>query len=171
MKTVVFRLGHRVFRDQRMTTHCALVSRAFGSSQMIYSGERDGEMENSIRKVVEKWGGDFEINYEKNWKKIIRRWKGYKILLTMYGINLPDIIEKIRGLKKDLLIIVGGEKVPSDVYDVIDYQVAVTNQPHSEVGALSVFLDWYFHGEELKNEFKNAKVKIKPRLKGKVVVK
>jgi tRNA (cytidine56-2'-O)-methyltransferase len=166
---VLLRLGHRIFRDQRMTTHCALTARAFGCEKMVYSGERDGEMEKSVMDVAKRWGGNFEVVYEKNWKKFLSQFPGKKVLLTMYGINLPDVIEKIRPIK-DLLVIVGSEKVPSEIYEMIDYQVAVTLQPHSEVAALAVFLDWYFAGEEMKKEFKDAKIKIIPQERGKKTI-
>jgi tRNA (cytidine56-2'-O)-methyltransferase len=136
---------------------------------MVYSGEKDSEMEKSIQDVVKRWGGNFEIVYEKNWKKFLSLFPGKKVLLTMYGINLPDIIDKIRPIK-DLLVVVGSEKVPGEVYELVDYQVAVTLQPHSEVAALAVFLDWYFSGEEMKKEFENAKIKIIPQEKGKKTI-
>ena len=166
---VLLRLGHRIFRDQRMTTHCALTARAFGCEKMVYSGERDGEMEKSVMDVAKRWGGNFEVVYEKNWKKFLSQFPGKKVLLTMYGINLPDIIERIKPIK-DLLVIVGSEKVPSEIYDLIDYQVAVTLQPHSEVAALAVFLDWYFASQEMKKEFRDAKIKIIPQEKGKKTI-
>ncbi|MBU5688250.1 MAG: tRNA (cytidine(56)-2'-O)-methyltransferase [Candidatus Aenigmarchaeota archaeon] len=169
MSIVLLRLGHRIFRDQRMTTHCALTARAFGCEKMIYSGEKDSEMEKSIEDVAKRWGGDFKVLYEKNWKKVVNSFPGKKVLLTMYGVNLPNIIEKIRPIK-DLLVIVGSEKVPADIYDMIDYQIAVSLQPHSEVAALAVFLDWYFQGKELEKEFNNAKIKIIPQEKGKKTI-
>lgn len=170
MKIWVLRLSHRISRDERVSTHCSLVARAFGADGIIYSGDKDDSVIDSIEKVVDKWGGSFQVNYEKNWKKIIKEWKGYTILLTMYGINLPDTIEKIRNLKKDLLIIVGSEKVHPEVYELVDYQVAVANQPHSEIAALSVFLDRYFKGKQLSKKF-NGKVRIVPMKKGKKVEK
>ncbi len=169
MSIVLLRLGHRIFRDQRMTTHCALTARAFGCEKMIYSGEKDSEMEKSVRDVADRWGGRFEVTYEKNWKNFVKSFSGKKILLTMYGINLPDIIEKIKPIK-DLLVIVGSEKIPPEIYELIDYQVAVTLQPHSEVAALAVFLDQYFEGREMKNEFENAKIKIIPQERGKKTI-
>ncbi|MCX8179131.1 MAG: tRNA (cytidine(56)-2'-O)-methyltransferase [Candidatus Aenigmarchaeota archaeon] len=169
MGLTLLRLGHRIFRDQRITTHCALTARAFGCDKMIYSGEKDTEMEKSVEDVVKRWGGNFEIIYEKNWKKVVKSFSGKKVLLTMYGINLPNIIEKIREIK-DMLIIVGSEKVPAEIYELIDYQVAVTLQPHSEVAALAVFLDYYFEGKEMEKEFENAKIKIVPKEKGKKII-
>jgi len=152
-----------------MTTHCALAARALGCNKMIYSGEKDAETEKSVKNVVERWGGEFEIEYEKNWKGFLKKWHGKVILLTMYGINLPDIIHEIKSLNEDLVVIIGSEKVPADVYDYVDYQIAVTNQPHSEVAALAVFLDHYFEGKELEKIFSNPKIEIVPKMKGKEV--
>ena len=170
MSIWVLRLGHRLHRDERVSTHCGLIARAFGTDGIIYSGYKDDSLIDSIEKVVERWGGQFQVKYEKNWKRIIKEWKGYVILLTMYGINLPNAIEEIRKLEKKLLIIIGGEKVPGEVYDLVDYQIAVTNQPHSEIGSLAVFLDWYFGGKELSKEF-DGKVKVIPKTKGKKLKK
>ncbi|MBU5689986.1 MAG: tRNA (cytidine(56)-2'-O)-methyltransferase [Candidatus Aenigmatarchaeota archaeon] len=168
MSITLLRLGHRIFRDQRITTHCALTARAFGCEKMIYSGEKDSETEKSVIDVVNRWGGNFKIEYEKNWKNFLKNSKSKKILLTMYGVNLPNIIEKIRS-EKDIVLIVGSEKVPADIYQMIDYQVAVTLQPHSEVAALAVFLDWYFSGKEMERKFENAKMEIIPMERGKNV--
>jgi len=66
-----------------------------------------------VRRVVENWGGEFKVNYVEDWKKILKDWKkmnGKIIHLTMYGINLPDIIDEVRSLwrsGKDLLIVCG----------------------------------------------------------------
>jgi len=169
MKIWVLRLGHRKVRDQRITSHCGLVARAFGADGITYSGERDKNLEKSIRKVVENWGGSFEIKYEKNWRKLIKNWKGKIAHLTMYGLPIQDKINEIRECKKDLLIIVGSEKVPGEVYDLSDWNVAFTNQPHSEVSALAVFLGEFFKWK-LKNKFEKGKIKIVPQQKGKKII-
>ena len=169
MPIFILRLGHRLHRDDRISTHCGLVARAFGADGIIYSGDKDDSLLSSVKKVVNNWGGSFIVIYEKNWKKVVNEWKkkGKVVLLTMYGINLPDKIEETRG-ENNLLIVIGSEKVPSEIYDLVDYQVAVTSQPHSEVAALAVFLDHYFGGKELKKEFSNGKMKIIPSEKGKI---
>jgi len=164
MKITVLRLGHRIFRDQRLTTHCALVVRTFGANEIIYTGEKDSEMENSVKDVVKRWGGPFKIKHEKSWKPILKNWKGKIIHLTMYGINLDDCIKKIP--KENLLIIIGGEKVPSELYQLSDFNIAIENQPHSEVAALAILLDKL----KLKKKFKNPKIKIIPQKKGKKLV-
>jgi tRNA (cytidine56-2'-O)-methyltransferase len=47
--------------------------------------------------------------------------------------------------------------------------IAVGNQPHSEIAALAIFLDRYFQGKELVNTFENAKMRIIPSSRGKRV--
>ncbi|MCD6236102.1 MAG: tRNA (cytidine(56)-2'-O)-methyltransferase [Thaumarchaeota archaeon] len=175
-RITVLRLGHRIIRDQRVTTHVALVARAYGADEIIITGERDEGIIESVKRVVETWGGNFSARFEENWRKVISEWRkrgGVVIHLTMYGINLPDIINEIRALwrdKKDLLVIVGSEKVPGEVYSLADYNVAVLNQPHSEVAALATFLDWLQEGRELKRGFPGARLRIIPSRSGKKVV-
>ncbi|MEM1585864.1 MAG: tRNA (cytidine(56)-2'-O)-methyltransferase [Candidatus Bathyarchaeia archaeon] len=173
-KVFVLRLGHRPERDKRVTTHVLLVARAFGAHGAFYSGQRDAKIEMSIRKVVESWGGSFTVKYIEDWVKKIKEWQkdgGEVIHLTMYGIPLDDVIQEIRDSKKDKLIAVGSEKVPRIVYELVDWNVSITSQPHSEVGALSVFLHELYMGRELKKEFENAKIKIIPQARGKKVIR
>ncbi len=168
MGVYVLRLGHRTFRDKRISPHCGLVARALGAEGMIYTGERDEKLEESIKKVVSIWGGFFSIKYSKSWKKVVENFSGKTVHLTMYGIPIQERIKRIRR-EKDLLVIVGGEKVPGEVYRVSDWNIAVTNQPHSEVAALAIFLHEYFQGKELEMEFPGCKKKIVPQEKGKKV--
>jgi len=170
MRVCVLRLGHRRVRDQRITSHCALVARAFGAKGLTYSGEKDENLEKSLKKVVEKWGGPFEINYEKNWKKIIKKRKGKIVHLTMYGLPLQNIMNEIKTCKEDLLVLIGSQHIPGEVYYLSDWNVAVTNQPHSEVAALAMFLDRMFNGNELTEKFRNTKIKIVPQEKGKKLI-
>ena len=166
MKISVLRLGHRIFRDQRITSHCALVSRAFGASEMTYTGEKDENTEKSVKDISERWGGNFKIQHSDSHNKIIKNWKGKICHLTMYGINIDDF--KIP--EEDILVIVGGEKVPGEIYENADYNIAVGNQPHSEIAALAIFLDRINKGKEFKKDFKDSKVKIIPQEKGKKVI-
>ncbi len=150
----ILRLGHRIHRDKRISTHVALVARSFGASKLYYTGQKDSEYEDSVKKVVSEFGGDFSIEYVKSWKNLL---KGKTVVhLTMYGLDFREETNKIKG---DVLVIVGGEKVPGEVYKLADYNLAVVNQPHSEVAALGVFLD-HLNGSKYP-EF-NGKVRIKP---------
>ena len=170
MKVWVLRLGHRRGRDPRLTTHVALTARALECDGIILSGGKDDSVIKNIEEVVEKWGGPFEVKYEKNWRNIIKEWEGAIVHLTMYGLPFQDAMSKIKECKKDLLIIVGSEKVPGEVYQLSDWNIAVTNQPHSEVAALSILLDRLFKGKGLKKSFKNRKLKIIPQKRGKKII-
>ena len=169
----VMRLGHRIERDKRLSTHVALSGRALGCDKMVYSGEKDARLEQSVRKVAENWGGDFEIVHERDWKHAISKFDGIKVHLTMYGMPFERKISEIRKKTKrrNLLIIVGGEKVPHEVYQQADYNLQVTGQPHSEVAALALFMHEIFQGKELERKFKGAKMKVIPQERGKLVKK
>ncbi len=168
----VLRLGHRLGRDSRITTHCGLVSRGLGADRIIFSGDHEQSIVDSINKVTIQWGGKFQAEYDKNWLKAIKdhKKKGFMVVhLTMYGINLPDRIGTIRdqGKERDILLIVGSQKVPGEVYELADHNIAVGNTPHSEISALALFLDHYFMGDELKKRMDDGKLSIVPQEKGK----
>lgn len=166
----ILRIGHRLVRDYRVTTHVALVARAFGAESMSVVNAED-DIQKTIKKVNEQWGGNFEIKEVKNWHTVIKEWKdigGKVVHLTMYGINVDDIIGKIKNDGNNLLVVVGAEKVPREVYDMSDYNVSIGNQPHSEIAALAIFLDRLFEGKELKQKF-NGKVRIVPSDRNKLV--
>jgi tRNA (cytidine56-2'-O)-methyltransferase len=172
MKVSVLRIGHRLVRDDRITTHAALVSRALGSDK-IYMTEVDHSINETLEEIAKRWGGkyDFAIEIIEDWRKVIKDWKkegGKVVLLTMYGINIDNRINQLR--KEDrVLVIIGAEKVPREIYDLSDYNIAIGNQPHSEIAALAIFLDRIFSGKELKKDFRGAKLKIIPMVKGKMV--
>jgi tRNA (cytidine56-2'-O)-methyltransferase len=50
----VLRIGHRLVRDDRTTTHAILVSRAFGSNA-IYMTDIDDKIKKTIQKVNNSW--------------------------------------------------------------------------------------------------------------------
>ncbi len=100
-----------------------------------------------------------------------KRYVGLIVHLTMYGLPLHEVIDDLKGKRKPLLVVVGAEKVPRIVYDLADYNVSITNQPHSEVSALAVFLDRLYNSYAIRIEYVGAKLKIKPCAKGKIVVK
>ena len=164
----VLRIGHRKYRDRRISTHCGLVSRALGADEIIYSGEHDESLINSIKKVTDNFGGQFKVRYEERWRPIITHFKGTIVHLTMYGLPVQHEIKKIKE-SENILVIVGGEKVPPEVYQLADYNIAVTNQPHSEIAALSIFLHEYAGGKELDKTITGKKTVI-PQAKGKKVI-
>ena len=173
----VLRLGHRATRDKRITTHVCLVARAFGATGCVIAGDYDQKVLNSVNSVTERWGGPFFCMYVDDWRGYIRDWRnqrsGIVVHLTMYGINIVDRIDELRRLYStgyDFLVVVGAEKVPREMYDIADYNIAIGHQPHSEVAALAIFLDWLQEGRELVREFVNPKLKIIPMEKGKKVI-
>lgn len=169
----VLRLSHRIIRDARITTHVALVARAFGAKGLYYAGERDKEFERVIEKVCKTWGGEFKIEYIKNPVSFIKRWiedDGVVVHLTMYGINLHKVINDIKKLKK-ILIVVGSTRVPKIYYELSTFNVAVGHQPHSEIAAIAIFLDRIYEGRELETRFSDAKLEIIPSYKGKRIIK
>jgi tRNA (cytidine56-2'-O)-methyltransferase len=78
----------------------------------------------------------------------------------MYGDELEESIPKIKKVR-DILIIVGAEKVTPYFFEKADFNISVGNQPHSEVAALAIFLDRYSDGKWIKQQF-NGKIEIIP---------
>ena len=206
----ILRLGERPGRDQRINTHLALVSRAFGADKLIMFF-KDQSLLDSIASVNRNFGGDFSLDVRQSgeWRAVIKQWKGFIAHLTMYGQDLDSGLTKLHSLvssqeettselksleaelstdevgeqrgrgndgpgkqpieTNDLLVIVGGEKVPAEVYSRAHVNIAVGNQPHSEVAALAVFLDRFQHGRWAEKEMPGWKHKIIPQDRGKKV--
>lgn len=178
----VLRLGHRLGRDDRISTHVGLTARQWGAEEIVFAGEKDENMLESQRDIIERWGGELEIRYTDEWKKEIRDFDGLKIHLTMYGEkinkNIEELKEKFSGADcscresaessnpeeccdQDLLVVVGAEKVPRWVYRNVDQNISVGNQPHSEIAALAVFLD-RIQDSEIKEDFEGADIEVEP---------
>ncbi|MDE1866312.1 MAG: tRNA (cytidine(56)-2'-O)-methyltransferase [Thaumarchaeota archaeon] len=168
MKIEVLRIGQRLVRDDRVTTHVTLVSRAFGASKILMY-DANPEIKDTISKVNKMWGSDFQVEIIENWKKVLKSKKdeSYKIVhLTMYGENINTIENKLKSEDR-VLVVVGAEKVPREVYDIADYNVAIGNQPHSEISALAILLDRILGGKQLQKKHSNAQREIIPTKKGK----
>jgi tRNA (cytidine56-2'-O)-methyltransferase len=164
-RLVVLRIGHRLFRDSRVTTHVCLTARALGADGVIIADREDKTVEATIREVGKRFGGQFSIESGKPWRKTIRDWKdqgGKVVHLTAYGLKLPDMIKEIRESSGDILVVVGSEKMPGEVFKLADWNVSVTNQPMSEVAALAVFLDWHLRHGAFDKAFPNGQVEIVP---------
>ena len=93
---------------------------------------------------------------------------GVAVHLTMYGEPFRQAIPKIRR-DRPLIIVVGGAKVPGDVYKICQHNVAVGNQPHSEVAALALFMDAWFGESGSERSFKDARLVIEGVNGGKLV--
>jgi tRNA (cytidine56-2'-O)-methyltransferase len=175
-RITVLRLSHRVGRDERVTTHVGLTARAFGASGIVISGDEDRGVIESLRKVTELWGGPFEVQYVKDWRGYLRSAKAsgaYVVHLTMYGLPLPEVLEELRRVleEREMVVVVGSSKVPREVYEIADANVSIGNQPHSEVAALAVFLDRLLDGLVFRISFSDAKLRIIPDPRRKVVLR
>ena len=172
----VLRWGHRPQRDVRLTTHVALTARALCASGFILSDTQDLHIQETVTKITKAWGGTFLFEMGTSWKRAVREWKakgGIVVHLTAYGENIQssDVMDRIRSVNKDVMLLVGSQKVPGEFYsnEVSDFNVAVGNQPHSECSSLAIFLDRYFGGKELAQPFEKAKIEIVPKERGKEI--
>jgi len=166
----VIRIGQRLVRDDRVTTHVALVSRAFGAEK-IFMTEVNPEIKDTLTKINKTWGGNFTVEFIDKWKPIVKKKKeeNFKIIhLTMYGESINKVQEQLQK-EKNLLVVVGAEKVPREIYELADFNVGVGNQPHSEISALAILLDRIQKGEQFEKSFPNAERKIMPTKNGKNV--
>jgi tRNA (cytidine56-2'-O)-methyltransferase len=181
-EVAVLRLGHRPGRDERMTTHVGLTARALGADRAMLAGEASKSQE-TVEDITDRFGGPFTVELTESPKAVIRDWPGRVVHLTMYGEQIQDVEDEIRaahrgsdgrdGEREDgdpILAVVGSQKVSFDVYEAADWNVGVTNQPHSEVAGLAVFLDRLFEGRELEREWADAEQTVVPTATGKKVV-
>jgi len=171
---VVLRWGHRMQRDARLTAHVALTARALGASGFLLSDVTDERIQRTVERITNSWGGKFSFEMGTKWKNAVRAWKangGVVVHLTAYGENVQasDVLDRIKGSGKDVLLIVGSQKVPSEFFssEVSDFNVSIGNQPHSECAAVAVFLDRFFEGKELVRSFGNKRISIVPQKRGK----
>ena len=169
-EVAVLRLGHRPGRDERTTTHVALTARALGADRAVLPDEA-GEAVETAESVTRRFGGPFSVTPTDSPLEFVRGWEGAIAHLTMYGERVQEVIGDVRAghRQEPMLVVVGGGKVPFEVYERADWNVAVTNQPHSEIAALAVFLDRLFEGRELDREWADAERVVVPRETGKLV--
>ena len=121
-----------------------------------------------IHSVGNRWGGEFEVVSTKNWREVIRTFDGPVVHLTMYGLPFEKVEPKLTRARK-VLLVVGGAKVPSALYRLATYNVAVGHQPHSEVAAVAVALE-RLRGIPGPVALPHARQVIVPRARGKRVV-
>ena len=163
----IMRMGHRPERDKRVTTHVALSSRALGAKG-IFVDTYDPVLEETIRSVVGRFGGDYTIKTGVTWRQAVKDFKGKIVHLTMYGQRIDEALPKIPH-DEDIMIFVGAEKVPPEVYQRADFNVSVGNQPHSEIAALAIFLDRFTEGKALYED-RGGRMTVVPNERGKTVV-
>ncbi len=163
----VLRVGHRPGRDPRLSTHVALVARAFGARRLVLHPPDPG-VERTVRQVAERWGGRFEVVGAPSWTAVVRAARGPVVHLTMYGLPFERYVPRLRRAS-EVLLVVGGAKVPARLYGEATYNLAVGDQPHSEVAAVAVALRELL-GPVPASAFDGARLRIRPRARGKSVV-
>ncbi len=164
----VLRLGHRPGRDPRLSTHLALTARAFGA-QLLHLEPPDPALARRVGETTARFGGGFQVVGQTSWRGMLRAWKGTSVHLTMYGEDLDDVLPKVLASPSPYLVVVGGPKVPKEVYELATFNVAVTHQPHSEVAALAITLDRLLGTPRLELRA-GARLQVKPHPRGKAVV-
>ena len=162
----VLRIGHRPGRDPRLTTHLALTARALGAER-LWLHPPDPSIAERIAGVNRRFGGRFTVEGTLDWKRTIREFDGTVVHLTMYGQPVGLQAPRLRRVRR-LLIVVGGAKVPPALYELADRNVAVANQPHSEVAALAISLA-LLKGPDGPRSWPEAQSVIVPTARGKRV--
>jgi len=166
-EVTVLRLGHRPAHDRRISTHVCLTARAFGADRVVLPNA-DRDLQASVEDVVDRFGGDFELVGDESWRPLIREFPGPSLHLTMYGQRHTEVLAELDE-PDEALLVVGAEKVPSEVYDLVTHNVAVGNQPHSEIAALASMLEGIVGSEALYADRPGAEIKIEPAERGKDV--
>lgn len=166
-EVTVLRLGHRPQRDKRLTTHVCLAARAFGARRIVLTNH-DASVVESVEGIVERFGGPFDVEVVSGWREYVRAFDGPSLHLTMYGEPHTAVAARVRDADR-LLLVVGAEKVPGDLYDLVTHNVAVGNQPHSEVAALAATLLEMLGTAPLTRPMEGGRLVIEPRARGKEV--
>lgn len=167
-EVTVLRLGHRPQRDKRMTTHVCLTARAFGARRVILTS-KDDKVIQTVEDVVDRFGGPFDLEVDASWRRVIESFDGPSVHLTMYGQRHTDVLPRVAD-SDELLVVVGAEKVPGEIYDLVTYNLAVGNQPHSEVAALATVLHELQGPGALYRARQGARLEIEPTERGKRMV-
>lgn len=166
-EVTVLRIGHRPQRDKRITTHVCLTARAFGARRAILT-TRDAAVERSVAGVVKRFGGDFALEHSPSWRAAAKAFDGPLVHLTMYGEPHTDVLPRVAHAQR-VMVAVGAEKVPPELYQIATHNCSVGNQPHSEVAALAVVLEGLMGPGELYRDRASAQVRIEPTARGKRV--
>ncbi|HJL59480.1 MAG TPA: hypothetical protein QF802_02240 [Candidatus Thalassarchaeaceae archaeon] len=165
----ILRLSHRAGRDPRMSTHLGLTARVYGAKSFLLCGDQDQAILDSLNDVKERFGGGMEVRHEPSPLGFLRNFiadGGIAVHLTMYGLPYQEVIPELN-TDKPIVIVVGGAKVGREYFEMCQFNVAVGNQPHSEVAALAAFLERLNDGVSSPENFSSGKLKIHPSERGK----
>jgi len=87
----------------------------------------------------------------------------------MYGKPWREVTEQIPK-DKPAVIVVGGTKVPAEVFSIANHNVSIGNQPHSEVAALGVFMESWLGPIDESSKFIGGEIEVVPSERGKRVI-
>ena len=73
---IILRLGYRLGRDPRITTHLALVARALGANRFLFSGDEDERLAENIGSVNQRFGGNMLVEHVKSPMAWLRKFVG-----------------------------------------------------------------------------------------------
>ena len=174
----VVRLGHRHDRDTRITTHIGLVARAWGATRLLVAGDRDTGVLETVRDVNRRFGGSMDCSHEPSPMGWLKRFvvggledvdhPGLAIHLTMYGLPVDEVVPDLPR-NQPTAFVVGGPKVPPEIWDICQHHVSIGSQPHSEVAALAIALDrWGAQPDDVDTS--DARLRIIPTAQGKQVI-
>ena len=165
----VVRLGHRQQRDKRITSHLGLTARALGANHFVLCGDDDQGVLDTMTNVTENFGGDFSSEYHGKPMGYLRHFakQGGRIVhLTMYGEPHDSVTQEIP-IDAPIAVVVGGVKVPGEIYKLADHNVAVGQQPHSWGGALGLFMSGLMGGGAGPEKFPDGRFQGQPHPSGK----
>ncbi|HJM67962.1 MAG TPA: hypothetical protein QF716_03700 [Candidatus Thalassarchaeaceae archaeon] len=168
----VVRLGHRQQRDKRITSHLGLTARAMGANHFVLCGDEDQGVLDTLSDVTDNFGGNFSSEHHAKPMGFLRHFaqQGGRIVhLTMYGEPHDAITSEIP-TDGPIAVVVGGAKVPGDIYKLANYNVSIGHQPHSEVAALALFMSELMGGVAGPEQFPGARLEIQSHPSGKVVI-
>lgn len=168
----VVRLGHRQQRDKRITSHLGLTARALGANHFVLCGDDDQGVLDTMTDVTENFGGNFSSEHHPKPMGYLRHFAkqgGTIVHLTMYGEPHDSVTQDI-STEAPIAVVVGGVKVPGEIYKLANYNVAVGHQPHSEVAALALFMSELMGGVAGAEHFAGARLQVQPHPSGKVVI-
>jgi tRNA (cytidine56-2'-O)-methyltransferase len=168
----VVRLGHRQQRDKRITSHLGLTARALGANHFVLCGDEDQGVLDTLTDVTANFGGQFSSEHHHKPMGYLRHFGkqgGTIVHLTMYGEPYDSVTKEI-STDAPIAVVVGGVKVPGEIYKLANHNVAVGNQPHSEVAALALFMSELMGGVAGSEHFVGARLQVQPHPSGKVVI-
>ncbi len=134
----------------------------------MYLHPPDPALAERVRAVTARWGGSFEVVPAPEWKRVVREFEGDVVHLTMYGMPAARVLPRLARSSR-VLLVVGGAKVPPELYRLARWNVAVGHEPHSEVAAAAVVLV-ALRGVPGPGARPGARQRIVPRARGKRVV-